>query len=68
VSGEELAMYHISQQTKQKIEEEVGEFILVSLSVFEVRGKNRTRYTVKKPQGQKMIHLVEYEEGVIRKI
>ena len=60
-------MQHISSQTRQKISEEVGKFVLVSWRVFEVDGGSRTRYTVRKPNGTKSIHLVGYENGTIRR-
>jgi hypothetical protein len=58
-------MNHISQQTSRKIQELVGNFVLVSVSSFEAHGQNRTRYTVRKPAGAKLIHLIGHDTGAV---
>lgn len=59
---------NISTATRNKIAEEVGNFILVSFSTFEAHGVNRTRYTVRKPRGKKLIHLIGFENGTIQAV
>ena len=60
-------MQHISSQTRQQIQEEIGApFEFISFSIFEVDGERRTRYTVQKERGTKLYHLIGYENGVIR--
>ena len=59
---------NISTATRNKIAEEVGNFVFVSLSTFEAHGASRTRYTVRKPRGQKLIHLIGFEDGTIHTI
>jgi hypothetical protein len=54
--------------TRNKIAEEVGNFVLVSFSTFEAHGVNRTRYTVRKPRGEKLIHLIGFENGTIQAV
>lgn len=60
-------MQHINSQTRQKIQEEIGaSFEFISFSAFEVEGERRTHYTVRKERGEKLYHLIGYENGVIR--
>lgn len=59
---------NISSATRNKIAEEVGNFVLVSFSTFEAHGVNRTRYTVRKLRGTKSIHLIGYENGTIKAV
>ena len=62
------AFQNISTATRNKIAEEVGNFVFVSFSIFEAHGVNRARYTVRKPRGQKLIHLIGFEDGTIHTI
>lgn len=59
---------NISTATRNKIAEEVGNFVFVSFLTFEAHGVNRTRYTVRKPRGEKFIHLIGFENGTIQAI
>jgi hypothetical protein len=62
------AFQNISIATRKKIAEEVGNFVLISFSTFESHGVNRTRYTVRKPRGEKLIHLIGFENGTIQAV
>jgi len=62
------AFQNISTTTRDKIAKEVGDFVLVSFSTFEAHGVNRTRYTVRKPRGQKLIHLIGFENATIKAV
>lgn len=62
------AFQTISTATRNKIAAEVGNFVFISFSTFEAHGINRTRYTVRKPRGSKMIHLIGFEDGTIQAI
>jgi hypothetical protein len=59
------AMYHIKSRTRNQIMEVFGNFELVSYNTFEAHGELRTRYTVKKPRGSKLYHLIQYPKGTI---
>lgn len=61
-------MQHISSSTARKIQEAIGPFVLVSFSTFKAHGVTRTRYTVRKPRGSKMIHLIGFEDGTIQAV
>lgn len=55
--------------TQTKIEAEIGPFVFISSSTFHpFEGVTRTRYTVRKPNGKKSIHLIGYENGAIRRV
>jgi hypothetical protein len=61
-------MQHISSTTRNKIAAQIGVFVFVSFNTFTAHGVNRTRYTVRKPRGTKLIHLIGFENGDIRAI
>lgn len=59
----------MSDTTLAKIEAEIGPFVLVSSSGFQpFDGITRTRITVRKPKGKKLIHLIRYENGSVRRV
>ena len=60
-------MTHLKQATRSKISEQLGgaDFVLVSMQDFEWDGEKRTRYTVRRPKGQKLYHLIGFANGSI---
>lgn len=56
-----MANYNVSSKTIDLIAAELGfPVVLVSAAEFEADGEWRTRYTVRRPAGKKLIHLIGY--------
>ncbi len=49
-----------------QIEEQFGDFLLVSSSPLDFEGKTRIRHTIKRPNGKLLYFAIEYENEAAR--
>lgn len=62
--------YHLKSSTARQIADEIGgDFVLISASEFQIDGgERRTRYTVRRPRGKKLLHLIGYDNSAIKAV
>ena len=59
-------MYITCSATQQKLDKAFGfNVVALSSSNFEAHGELRTRYTVKRPNGKKLLHAIMYANGSV---